>query len=57
VKIDVEGAEALVWEGMQQTLHRFPQVAVAMDLPLGAQAQHRRLRHSRRWWYWRLPGQ
>jgi FkbM family methyltransferase len=34
VKIDVEGAEALVWEGMQQTLQRFPHAAVAIELHL-----------------------
>lgn len=34
VKIDAEGAEALVWEGMQATLKRFPTVAVAIQLHL-----------------------
>jgi FkbM family methyltransferase len=34
VKIDAEGAEALVWEGMQETLRRFPTVAVAVELHL-----------------------
>ncbi|MDW8264108.1 MAG: FkbM family methyltransferase, partial [Gemmataceae bacterium] len=34
VKIDAEGAEALVWEGMQQTLRRFPHAAVMMELHL-----------------------
>jgi FkbM family methyltransferase len=34
VKIDAEGAEALVWEGMQETLRRFPAVAVAVELHL-----------------------
>ncbi len=34
VKIDAEGAEALVWEGMQETLKRFPAVAVAIELYL-----------------------
>jgi len=34
VKIDVEGAEALVWEGMQKTLRRFPQVVVVLELHL-----------------------
>ncbi|MGQ0431802.1 MAG: FkbM family methyltransferase [Microthrixaceae bacterium] len=34
VKIDAEGAEALVWEGMQETLKRFPAVAVAIELHL-----------------------
>jgi FkbM family methyltransferase len=34
VKIDAEGAEALVWEGMQETLRRFPAVAVAIELHL-----------------------
>lgn len=32
VKIDAEGAEALVWDGMQQTVKRFPQVAVLVEL-------------------------
>ncbi len=34
MKIDAEGAEALVWEGMQQTLRRFPHVAVVLELHL-----------------------
>jgi FkbM family methyltransferase len=34
VKIDAEGAEALVWEGMRETLQRFPAVAVAVELHL-----------------------
>jgi FkbM family methyltransferase len=34
VKIDAEGAEALVWEGMQQTLRRFPHAAVVLELHL-----------------------
>jgi FkbM family methyltransferase len=34
VKIDAEGAEALVWEGMQETLHRFPHAVVVMELHL-----------------------
>jgi FkbM family methyltransferase len=34
VKIDVEGAEALVWEGMQKTLRRFPHAAVVLELHL-----------------------
>lgn len=34
VKIDAEGAEALVWEGMQKTLRRFPHAAVVMELHL-----------------------
>ncbi len=34
VKIDAEGAEALVWDGMRQTLNRFPHVAVVMELHL-----------------------
>lgn len=34
VKIDPEGAEALVWEGMQQTLRRFPYAAIALELHL-----------------------
>jgi len=32
VKIDAEGAEALVWEGMQGTLKRFPHAAVLVEL-------------------------
>jgi FkbM family methyltransferase len=34
VKIDAEGAEALVWEGMQKTLRRFPNAAVVLELHL-----------------------
>jgi FkbM family methyltransferase len=34
VKIDAEGTEALVWEGMQATLHRFPHAAVVLELHL-----------------------
>ncbi len=34
VKIDAEGAEALVWEGMQQTVKRFPHAAVLVELHL-----------------------
>jgi FkbM family methyltransferase len=34
VKIDAEGAEALVWEGMQQTLRCFPHAVVVMELHL-----------------------
>ena len=34
VKIDAEGAEALVWEGMQETIRRFPRTAVVMELHL-----------------------
>jgi FkbM family methyltransferase len=34
VKIDAEGAEALVWEGMQKSLRRFPHAAVVMELHL-----------------------
>jgi hypothetical protein len=34
VKIDAEGADALVWEGMQQTLRRFPQAVVVLELHL-----------------------
>lgn len=34
VKIDAEGAEALVWEGMQKTLSRFPHAAVVLELHL-----------------------
>jgi FkbM family methyltransferase len=32
VKIDAEGAEALVWDGMQDTLPRFPRAAVVLEL-------------------------
>ena len=39
VKIDVEGAESWAWEGMQQTLRRFPQVAVVAELHLAAHPQ------------------
>ncbi|GIW78778.1 MAG: hypothetical protein KatS3mg105_0585 [Gemmatales bacterium] len=41
VKIDAEGAEALIWEGMQKTLKRFPQAVVVMELH-----QHRELKRS-----------
>jgi FkbM family methyltransferase len=34
VKIDAEGAEALVWEGMQESLRRFPNAAVVLELHL-----------------------
>jgi FkbM family methyltransferase len=34
VKIDAEGSESWVWDGMQQTLHRFPQAVVVMELHL-----------------------
>lgn len=34
VKIDAEGAEALVWEGLQKTLLRFPQAIVVLELHL-----------------------
>lgn len=34
VKIDAEDAEALVWEGMQQTLRRFPNAVVVLELHL-----------------------
>ena len=34
VKIDAEGAEALVWNGMQKTLMQFPHAAVVMELHL-----------------------
>jgi FkbM family methyltransferase len=34
VKIDAEGAEALVWDGMQVTLRRFPHAAVVLELHL-----------------------
>ena len=34
VKIDAEGAELLVWDGMRQTLNRFPHVTVVMELHL-----------------------
>jgi FkbM family methyltransferase len=34
VKIDAEGAEGLVWEGMQETLRRFPHAVVVLELHL-----------------------
>ncbi len=34
VKIDAEGAEALVWKGIQETLRRFPQRVVILELHL-----------------------
>jgi hypothetical protein len=34
VKIDAEGADALVWEGMQRMLRRFPHAAVVLELHL-----------------------
>jgi hypothetical protein len=34
VKIDAEGAESLVWDGMQQTLKRFPRAVVLVELHL-----------------------
>jgi hypothetical protein len=34
VKIDAEGAEALVWEGRQKTLHRFSHAAAVLELHL-----------------------
>jgi FkbM family methyltransferase len=34
VKIDAEGAEALVWDGMQETLRRFPRAAIVLELHL-----------------------
>ncbi|MCS7168054.1 MAG: FkbM family methyltransferase [Gemmatales bacterium] len=34
VKIDAEGAEALVWVGMPKALRRFPQAAVVLELHL-----------------------
>jgi FkbM family methyltransferase len=34
VKIDAEGAETLVWEGMQKTLRRFPHAVVVLELHL-----------------------
>lgn len=34
VKIDAEGAEDLVWDGLQDTLRRFPQAIVALELHL-----------------------
>lgn len=34
VKIDAEGAEALVWEGMQKALRRFPHAIVVLELHL-----------------------
>ncbi len=33
-KIDAEGAEDLVWEGMQRTLRRLPHAAVFLELHL-----------------------
>jgi len=32
IKIDAEGAEGLIWNGMQKTLRRFPQAIVALEL-------------------------
>lgn len=34
VKIDAEGAEALVWDGMQRTLQKFPHAVVVLELHL-----------------------
>jgi len=34
VKVDAEGADALVWNGMQETLRRFPQAVVMLELHL-----------------------
>jgi hypothetical protein len=34
VKIDAEGAEALMWEGVQKTRCRFPHAAVVLELHL-----------------------
>ena len=34
VKVDVEGAEVLVWDGMQQTIARFPHAVVLIELHL-----------------------
>jgi FkbM family methyltransferase len=34
VKIDAEGAEALVWQGIQATLCRFPHAAIVLELHL-----------------------
>ena len=34
VKIDAEGAESLIWEGMQKTLRRFPHAVFVMELHL-----------------------
>jgi FkbM family methyltransferase len=34
IKIDVEGAEASVWEGMQKTLSRIPQAIIVLELHL-----------------------
>ena len=34
IKIDAEGAEGLVWNGMQGTLQRFPQASVVLELHL-----------------------
>lgn len=36
VKIDAEGAETLIWEGMQETLRRFPGAAVVLELHVEA---------------------
>ncbi|MCO6454929.1 MAG: FkbM family methyltransferase [Pirellulaceae bacterium] len=35
IKVDAEGAEGLVWEGMRQTLRRFPQTVVVLEVHLG----------------------
>jgi FkbM family methyltransferase len=32
IKIDAEGAEGLIWNGMQKTLRQFPQAIVALEL-------------------------
>ena len=34
VRIDAEGAESLVWDGMQQVLRRFPHAVVVLELHL-----------------------
>lgn len=34
VEFNAESGDALVWEGMQRTLRRFPQAAVVMELHL-----------------------
>ena len=31
IKIDAEGAEPAIWEGMQQVLHRSPNIAIALE--------------------------
>jgi FkbM family methyltransferase len=38
VKVDAEGAESLVWDGMRETRRRFPHVACAIELHWGRDA-------------------